>query len=389
MSEAIILLTLGGLFLLGLAADIAGRHSPLPRVTLLLLAGVVVGPAGFGILGSEFVADWFPTLTNIALAMIGFLLGQKLTLSELRGRGQTVLSMAGGKIIGAALAVSATLIAMGVDIRIALLLAGIATATDPIATYEVVREIRARGEFSDTLLSVVAIDDAWALLLFTLLLAVASTLGAEPHAMAALASGLIEIGASVLLGLGLGIPMAYLTGRVHPGEPTQAEAVGLVLLCSGAAIWFGVSPILAAMVMGSAVANLASHHNRPFEAIEGIEWPFMMLFFILAGASLQVEALAAVGWIGGAYVVARAFGTYAGIHIAGRLIGADDALNRWLGLTLFPQAGVALGTALVASQRFPELADTLLTVVLASTVLLELLGPVITRRVLVHVGARR
>ena len=287
MPLAVLLVTIGFLFLIGLIADLAGRFTPLPRVTLLLLCGLAVGTSGFDLLPSGFVQTWFPLLTNVALSIIGFLLGQKVTVSALRSHGATVLWLALGKILGAWLTVTICLIVVGVDPRLALILGGIAPATAPAATYDVVKEIGASGEFTDCLLGVVAVDDAAGLLLFTFALAGASLLNGDGTILATIGSGLLELGGSALIGLLLGVPMAYITGRIQEGEPTQAEALGLVLLCAGLALHLGVSPILSSMVMGATVASFAKHHTRPFHAIEGFEWPFMIFFFVLAGASLD------------------------------------------------------------------------------------------------------
>ena len=385
--EASIPLTLGFLFLIGLVADLVGRHTFLPRVTLLLLGGLAVGPSGLGLIRGGFIEDWFPPLTSIALGMIGFLLGEKLTLESMRRSGILVLGFSIGKALGAAGLVFAVLALFGVDLPVALLLGGIATATAPAATYDVVEESGARGSFSDTLLGVVAIDDAWGLLLFTLLMAAAGALLGQSGLQEGLVSGINEIAGSLILGVALGVPMAFLTGRVRRGEPTLAEALGLVMLATGLAAWLGVSPVLAAMAMGSTVANLARHHLLPFHAIKGIEWPFFIVFFVLAGASLELERLAEVGAVGALYVVARTLGTYFGARLGGRLAGAPALMRHWLGLALLPQAGVAIGMALIASQRFPERAELLLSVVLSSTVIFEIFAPVVTRRVLKIAGS--
>jgi len=380
-----ILITFGGLFIVGVLADLVGRHTPLPRVTLLLLAGFLIGPSVLDWL-PQFTEDWFPVLTDIALAMIGFLLGQKLTLPTLRQMGRSVLTMSIGEVILTALLVFSVLSLCGVSLEVALLLAGIAPATAPAATVDVVREYKAKGRFTDTLLGIVAIDDAWGLLVFSVLLAMAQALSGQGGAGEVLASGAWEIGGAVLLGLVLGVPMAYVTGRIRPGEPTQAEALGLVLLCAGLAVWVEVSYILTAMVLGAVVANLAKHHDRPFHAIEGIEWPFLILFFLLAGAALHMEALAQVGLLGAGYIGLRIAGRILGTRLGGWLSGTEPATRRWIGLALLPQAGVAIGMALLASQRFPELKDIILPVALGSTVIFELLGPVVTRRVLIRMG---
>jgi Kef-type K+ transport system membrane component KefB len=372
-------LILGLLFLIGFIADIVGRTTPLPRVTLLMLGGLAIGPAGFSVVPDRFVQDWFPELTTIALALIGFLLGHQLSVAALRKRGSFVIVISLCKVIGAALAVAIVLIVAGLDPVMALLLAGIAPATDPAATYDLVHESESRGEFVDTLLSIVAVDDVWGLLIFLLTIAIAGIVGGNAAIGAGVLSSLIDLGGSVLLGVALGAPMAYLTGRIRNGEPMLAEALGFVLLGAGIADWFELLPIVTAIVMGIMVASLASHYDRPFHAIEGIEWPFMVLFFVLAGASLQVNALMLAGGVTIVYVAARFGGIYAGTWLGCRFAGARPTLRRWLGLALMPQAGVAIGMALVATQRFPETASVVLTVAVASTVILETVGPVLTR----------
>ncbi|NIR60852.1 MAG: cation:proton antiporter [Gammaproteobacteria bacterium] len=381
-----ILLTLGVLFLVGLVTDLIGRHSPLPRVTLLLLAGFLIGPSVLDVL-PDFGQAWFPILTDIALVMIGFLLGQKMTPRALADYGRPVLWISVGEVLAAAGLVLVGLLLAGVRPEVALLLAGIAPASAPAATVDVVREVRARGRFADTLLGVVAVDDAWGLVIFSVLLAAAQALfGDGGGAAAVLGRGAWEVGGAFVVGVALGLPMAYLTGRIRPGEPTQAEALGFVLLCGGVANWLEVSYILAAMVMGAVVAACAARHTRPFHAIEGIEWPFMVLFFVLAGASLHAGALLEVGLIGLAYVALRTLGLVTGAWTAGRLAGTDPAVHRWIGPALLPQAGVALGMVLLAAQRFPEVKDIVQPVVIGATVLFELLGPIATREVLRRVG---
>jgi Kef-type K+ transport system membrane component KefB len=378
--EVTIPLILGGLFLIGLVADLVGRFTILPRVTLLLLSGLAIGPSGLSVLPERFVEDWFAALTGIALALVGFLLGQQLSLGALRARGSVVVGISLCKVSGAALAVGLCLLLAGADPMVALLLAGIAPATAPAAVYDLVRESGATGEFTETLLSVVAIDDVWGLLIFVFMMACCGVLGGDAAVISGVAASLKELAGSIALGVALGAPMAYLTGRIRHGEPTQAEALGFVLLGAGLAEWFDLLPILTAMVMGITVASLASHHDRPFHAIEGIQSPFMILFFVLAGASLETDALFLVGGFTAIYMLSRCSGILIGTRIGGHVVGVQPPLRRWLGLALFPQAGVAIGMALLAAQRFPETAPVVLPVVVASTIILETVGPVFARQ---------
>jgi Kef-type K+ transport system membrane component KefB len=377
--QANLLFVLGAMFLLGLAADLAGRHSPLPRVTLLLLCGIAVGPSGFGLLPQAFVDEWFPALTHIALSLVGFLLGQTLSIKSLRRQGRLVIFATLGETLGALVLVTLALLLIGTNPVVALLMGGIATATAPAATFDVVHESGLKNNFTRTLLAVVAVDDALALLWFIIMMAFAGSQNGDIGVQQTLLHGFGEIGGSLLLGVVLGLPMALLTGRIRKGEPTQAEALGFVLLCGGAALWLDLSPILSAMIMGSVVASMARHHKRPFHAIEGIEWPFMILFFMLAGASAHLDVMLSLGLVVGVYMVARCLGSYVGCQAGSSLAGAGPAYRRYLGLSLFPQAGVAIGMALLASQRFPEVGSAILPTILASTVLYEIFAPPVTR----------
>ena len=380
----VILITLGGLLLLGLVTDVLGRYTPLPRVTFLILLGVLIGPDLLDIL-PDISDDWFEAIADMALVMVGFLLGEKLTITSLRENGRIVLWISASVVITTALVTLGGLALIGEPIIIALILAGIAPATDPAATTDVIREVRAKGRFSKVLVSIVAVDDAWGLLAFSLMLTIAQLIAGEGSGVDSLLTGFWEIGGAVLIGVALGVPLAFLSGRIKPGERTLAEALGAVFLCGGIAIWLEVSFLLAAMVMGTVVANLSRHH-RPFHAIEGIEWPFMILFFILAGATLELGSLSKIGIVGAGYVIFRIVGRILGGWAGGWISGSDPPMRRWIGIAMMPQAGVALGMALVATQRLPDFGDTILPVIIASTVLFEVLGPIFTRLALIRVG---
>jgi Kef-type K+ transport system membrane component KefB len=372
------LLALGGLFLLGLLTDAIGRHTPLPRVTLLLIFGFIMGPEALGLL-TEIGETWFPLVADMALVMVGFLLGGRFTVSAMRQHGRPVLWISLSVVLVTALIVLSGTLVIGLPLIPALMLAGIATATDPAATVDVVHEANATGEFPETLLGIVAVDDAWGLVLFSILASAAGWIGGDGSGTAPMLAAMWEVGGAVLVGAALGVPMAYLTGRVRPGEPTLVEALGIVFLCGGIALWLEVSFLLAAMVLGAVVANLATHHTRPFHAVEDIEWPFMILFFVLAGAALRLESLPKIGWVGCSYLLLRFAGRYVGAWTGGLLGGISLRFRRWMGMALMPQAGVAMGMALIATDRFPAVEGIVLPIAIGGTVFFEILGPVLTR----------
>ncbi len=380
----IILITIGVLLLFGVIAYGASRKIALPQVTILILLGTLTGPSGLDLLPQQ-ATTWFPLVSTLALLFVGFLLGGRLCLPKLRRHGEAIMSVSIAHVIGVAILVFAGLYVIGVPIQLALMLAGIGTAAAPAAISSVTLEMRAKGPFTDTLLGVVAIDDAWGLLLFSVLLVIASSLSTTGTPIDTLLAGGWEVGGALLIGLLLGIPSAYLVRHLRDGDPMQAEALGVVLLAGGIAIWLHVSFLLCAMMLGVVIANII-RHNGPFDAVEHFEWPFLILFFVLSGASLHIDQLVELGWIGAAYILFRSIGMIGGAWVGGWWADMPKDQRWWIGLAIQPQAGVALGMALVAGNHFPELRDTILTIIIGSTVIYEICGPVLTRIALKRVG---
>lgn len=371
------LLVLGGMLICGFLAHLSGPLIHVPRVTLLIIVGVVFGPHVLGLV-PDAVTDWFPLVTHIALAIIGFLLGDQFRWRELKHKGVQVLGISVGESIAAAGAVFLAVYLLQRDLVLALVLAGVAPASAPAAIVETVREGRAKGRLTRTVLEVVAIDDAWGVIAFSLLLVAATAVGGQGPATDALWAGLWEVGGGLLLGVIVGLPMAWISSRIRGGELTLIEASGIVILQTGIATVIGVSYLLAAIALGAVVVNLA-RRKQAFKEIEHVREPLMAIFFILAGLKLDVNQLTAIGWIGGAYIAARAAGLVAGGWLSGVLLGVEAGVRRRVGWCIMPQAGVALGLALLVQERLPAYGQTLLTLVIASTVVFEIAGPLLLR----------
>lgn len=375
---AALFITLGALFLAGLAADVAGRGTRLPRVTLLILIGIAAGPSGLGLI-TDGAADWFEVASIAALALVAFVLGNALTIANLAAHGREILVVTTAIVTATLAIMTAGLTALGLDPGLALILAAIGTATAPAATLDILTQARATGPFADRIKGIVAIDDAWGLIVFSIVLVVVAATGGNgaetPENMSPLAHGAYDIGGAFAVGLLTGLPAAYLTGRLRPGEPMQAEALGVVFLTAGLASWLGVSVLLSGITAGAVVANLARHHERAFHEIEHVEWPFMLIFFLLAGATLEVEHLPELGLLGLGFVVLRTVARLAGGWAGASLAGLPRVERHWMGPALLPQAGVAIGMALVAGETFPDWRETILTLTVGTTVLFELVGP--------------
>lgn len=376
MEYAPILVALGVLFLSALVLDAVGRRTHIPRVTLLIVLGAVLGPPVLDVLPPA-LSGTNDSYAAVALTMVAFLLGGSLGRKTLARHGRTILVLSLSVVAVSILAMAVGLVAFGVPVELALILAGISAATAPAATRDVIHQSGQAGPFATMILGVVAIDDVWGILVFSLLLTISGTLiGSD--AGSAMWLGLHEAGGAALLGLAIGIPAAYLTGRLKPGEPTLLEALGVVLLCAGFALSLEVSFLITGITCGAVIVNLARHHDQPFHEIEQIEWPFILLFFVMAGASLEIESLKQIGLIGLAYIVLRFIARVIGGLVGGRLVGFSTQRGVLTGLALMPQAGVAIGMALVAADRFPSYADRILAITISSTIVFEVIGPLLT-----------
>ncbi len=373
MSHAMDLLMLGSILLLALGAHSVGKRLHVPRVTLLILVGAISGPEMLNIVPGD-IGDNFTLVTELTLAMVGFLLGEQMSFRELRQGHQAIIVSIAVTLVTALVIFLATVIVTD-SIPASLLLAAIATATDPAATLDVIKETQSRGPLTRLVAQVVAIDDAWGAILFSIMLVFAELFSGNGVSLAAtVGHGLIEVVGAVILGVALGLPMAWLTGRIRPGQPMLLESAGFVFLAAGISGYLNVSYLLTAMTLGVVVANVARHHIRPFRSIEGLSDPFLAIFFFLAGMGLEWSMLPTLGLLGGVYILARIAGRILGGYAGGVLAGADRNIRVRNGACLLPQAGVAMGLALVASARLPEL-TFLLPLVVGSTVIFEIIGP--------------
>ncbi|SFU77110.1 cation:proton antiporter [Halomonas korlensis] len=379
------LVMLGVILSTSILADVVASRTRLPRISLLVLVGVgvaVIQQWGLSQPDARPLDGVAEPLIQVALVMVAFLLGGELTLDRLRSTGSLILIVSLSVILAGVLSVGLGLLALGFPLAVAVSLAAISVATDPAAVSETIHESGDSRLRARLLLGIVAIDDGWGILAFGLAMALLGWWLSGDGGMALL-HATWELGGAILLGAAIGLPAAWLTGRLRPGEPTQVEAIALILLLAGSSAWLGVSSLLAAMLAGALVANLSSHHTRSFNEIEHIEWPFLVFFFVLSGASIDLYHLDEALGLTLAYILLRLAGRYLGGMLGVRLARERQAeLPGNLGLALTPQAGVAMGMALLAAERFPEHGPVLLSAVVASTVVFEVLGPLLVRRVL-------
>lgn len=405
VADASPVLSLGVLLLCGyFAGRLAGRVG-LPSITGYIVAGLALSDSVLGLI-SHHATERLQAVTEVALAFIAITIGGEFQLAKLRRSGAKILVITVLEAFLAFAVVSALLSLLGLDSRFALLLGGIAAATAPAATVVIVRELKMRGEFVDYLYGVVAFDDAIAVLLFSVILAMVSPLfgpaGAhDGGALLAAAEAGAEIGLSVLLGV-VGGAVLHVIGRRSPSDGARlVVTVAVVFIVTAGALALELSPLLANMAFGAALINLSPANRRLFAVLEPVTPPVFALFFILAGAELRLAVFAEVTVViyGLVYLAARFAGKFTGAYLGAWAMRAPDGVRRFLGFCLFPQAGVAIGLALflqgstmvtAAAADVQRLVTQLVNIVLLSVFINELIGPSISRFGLTRgVAARR
>ncbi len=372
---------------MGLLLSRVVKKLNLPDVTGFLIAGLIIGPYCLGVFSGESL-EAVSDITAVALGFIAFSIGGEFKKENLKRVGMKAFIITVFQAMAAVILVDAALILAGFDIPLAITLGAIATATAPAATLMVVRQYKARGKMTNTLLSVVAMDDAIGLAVFSISLAIAQSLtsGAVPTVNNMLLQPLIEIVLSLLIGFAIGA-IASICIRFFKSRANRlCITIASVLLGVALSNMLGLSSLLLCMSIGAAVVNLRSDAETILEGAERWTTPLFMLFFVISGAELDLTVLTSVGLLGLIYIVARSIGKYLGAYLGARIVKSEPSIQRYLGLTLLPQAGVAIGMAQIVMSKLPEYGAQIRAVVLCATLIYELVGPVLTRIALVKSG---
>ncbi len=359
----------------------------LPNVTAYLVAGLIVGPFCLKIIPAD-VSERLSIITVAALGFIAFSIGGEFRIDHLKKLGSRAVTITMFQAFCAVVLVDVALIAFGFDTPLALTLGAIATATAPAATLMVVRQYRAKGAVTSTLLPVVAMDDAVGLVVFAISVSIAQSMsaGTALSLRTAVIAPLIEIVLSLGAGFVIGIITTFFMKFFHARSNFMCVAIMAILLGVGVSEQFGLSSLLLCMMIGATVANLCHEEEKVFKMTDTWTPPLYILFFVISGAELDLLAIPAVGLLGVIYIVARSLGKYFGSYFGSQITGADPNVKKYLGITLLPQAGVAIGMAQLALTRLPAYGKQIQAVVLCATLIYELLGPVLTKWALTRAG---
>ena len=386
------------------------RPLKLPDVTAYLIAGVLIGPYVLGrlnIQGVGFIStsdvEQYALISSVALGFIAFTIGNEFRLSQLKniGRQAMVVGIAEGLVasvcVNIAMFVLHIFLGDKLPVTTAILLGAIATATAPAATLMVVRQYKAKGKLTDILLPVVALDDAVALMVFAVSFGVAMALrdGAF-NITSILVEPILEIILSLIVGAFMGWLLTQLETLFNSNSNRLSLTIAFVFLTVGISmlefdiggIHIAFSSLLVCMMLGTIFCNICPLSEDLMEKSDRWTAPLFALFFVISGAELELSVFSDISIviIGVVYIVFRCIGKYLGAWSSSKAAGCDPTVQKYLGITLFPQAGVALGMCITAAAKFGAEGAMLRNIILFSVLVYELVGPSMTKWALKRTG---
>ena len=363
-----------------LSGKVAGKLK-LPNVTGYLIGGLLVGPYIFKIIPENIVVE-LEIISQMALGFIAFTIGSEFKISYFKRVKLTPIVIAIFEGLAAFFCVSiGLLIFTDSSLELALILGAISSATAPAATIMVIKQYNAKGPVTETLMSVVALDDAVCLISFgfaSSIVRMLSNTSGEFNVLSLLMP-LLEISGSILLGGFLGIIFSAVLLKFKQIGNRLAIIIGFIFLGVSVAKYLNLSDLLLCMSMGAIFINTSSYTEDILDITDSVTPPLYMLFFIVSGAELNISVLSTIGLVGSVYVVFRVIGKITGAYIGAKIMKAPDNISKYLGLTLIPQAGVAIGLSLMARDILPEYSNQIRAVVLCATFIYEMVGPLISK----------
>ena len=405
------LLAIGCAMFAGLFLSRLTSRWNLPDVTSYLVAGLLIGPLCLGRLGvpgmgfaSFEMVEAMGLLSDAALGFIAFSIGSEFRISALRRTGRQATVIAILQALAATLLVDGALLLLHLflgdklPVSTCLILGAIATATAPAATLMVVNQYKAKGPLTDILLPIVALDDAVGLIVFAISTGIARALiSGSVSVVSLLVNPAIEIVTSLLLGAALGWVFSLVEKFFNSNSKRLSLAVAFVVICAAVSklhyvlpggVKIGFSSLLVCMMCGTVFCNLCDFSEEIMHKTERWTAPIYVLFFVLSGAELDLRVfgdLAVVG-IGVVYIIARSAGKILGATGSAKLMKCEPSICKYLGITLLPQAGVALGMSATVAAEFGEAGAIIRNIILFSVLIYELAGPIMTKMALTAAG---
>jgi len=382
----------------GFLGGLASEKIKFPRITGYIIVGILLSPSLLNIVPKETVGN-LDIIIDIALGFIAYLIGGTLHWEQLRRLAKSIAWITPLQSLGAWLLVTLVLAILGHSIipnetfwqtyfPMAFIIGAVSCATAPAATMAIISEYKAKGSLTTTLLAVVALDDAIAVIAFAIAAGICQPLVGGTSNISfyqMLGVPFLHLVESVAIGAVFAIALMHVAKLARARELLLVVVFGMIMLCTGVTGYLGVSSILANMVIGFIVVNRVKRKEM-FVVVEEIEDVFYAMFFVLAGLHFDLSVLKVAGILALLIVLARCLGKYTGARTGAEISHASDSVKRYLGLALLPKAGVTIGLALLAALEFPTFGTLMLNAVLASTIINELVAPPLTKYAIFKAG---
>lgn len=369
-----------------------------PLIVGYIVAGALLGPDIIGFIKPHQIKA-LDMINTITLSFIGFGIGGELKIVELKKLGKSIITIVFWEATAAFLLVGTATALMLHSIPLGLIFGALGSATAPAGTVEVIRQYKAKGKLTTTLYAVMGLDDIYALLLYTIATPLAIILlgggGADTSILSSLGHAGMEIVLSIGMGGAIGFVLIFIAMRIHDHVNLFFMALGVIFITCGLSEHFMLSPILMNMAAGIVAVNYKPMVSRKiFTSLGAWTPPFYVWFFVLIGTRLDHTIIVRYGWIVLVYIIARSVGKWGGAFVGGRLSNAIPTVQKYLGLALFSQAGVAIGLALAAAKALEryglhDYANEIISVITATTFIVMLIGPVFAKIALFKSGEAR
>lgn len=361
----------------------------LPSVSGYLVAGVFLGPSLFHFLNSVELTS-LEVLSEIALAFIAFSIGNEFVISDMKKVGARIAVITLAEVVGAiSLVFFMMYVVFNQSFAFSITIASMSAATAPAATLLVMKQYRANGPLTRTILPVVALDDVYGIMAFGVAIALAKMSVAEtaPSISEMIVGPLVEILGSLLLGFVLGAVITFIFKKIKARDDFQVISLVAIGLGIGLSNYFHLSPLLTNIMIGTTLVNLMPRSEKAFNSVNDFVSPFYVLFFTLAGASLDLVILKEIGLIGVAYVFARGAGKMIGAWAGAVSTKSEKTVSRYLGLALLPQGGISIGLSVLVRQQLPEeYSIPITTIIMFSILIYEVSGPIFAKIAISNAG---
>ena len=411
----IILLTLSVALFAGLMLSRLAKIAKMPAVTAYLIAGILIGPYCIGALGIEglgFISheqiSTFSILSDVALGFIAFSIGNEFRLAQLKQTGKQATVIGILQAVAATVLVDAALIGLHflipdkLPLPSAIILGAVASATAPAATLMVVKQYKAKGPLTDILLPIVALDDAVGLILFAISFGVSKALIAgKIEFVSIIVEPILEVVLSLLLGAVMGYLFSYFEKFFHSRSKRMSMSVTFVFLTVALShiefhiggVHVAFSSLLVCMMLGTIFCNVCEFSEELMDRIDRWSAPLFIIFFVISGAEIELAVFKdwVIVVVGLVYILFRSLGKYMGARFSAKAVKCDDNIVKYLGITLLPQAGVALGMAIKVKEWSDgtlnaNVGNMVANITLFSVLIYELVGPYLTKISLLKAG---